>query len=274
MPAVRPKSLVLDLLRVAESRAVPVRAFVAIGELFGLSGNAVRVALTRLVADGRVESDERGSYRLSGDVIALAAHVESWRSGEGRVRAWDGDWRAIVLPNALERAERTRSLRALERLGFRRGFGQLWLRPDNLAPPFAETLETLAALGLARRAQSFVARDFEPDELERWTRRAWRTERFARQQNELSERLDKSLERLPRMSTPAAARETFLLGGAAIRLLAADPLLPAELCDPSARVRLTETMLGYDVVGRSVWRDLVGSVELGRAPAHLGAEAA
>jgi phenylacetic acid degradation operon negative regulatory protein len=266
--SVTPKSLVLDLLRVAEPRAIPVRAFVSIGTLFGLTGNAIRVAIARLVASGLLEADEPGSYRLAARTSPLTAHVESWRLGEKRVREWNQRWLVFSLPRGADRADRKRSLRALELLGFREADG-LWLRPDNLAEPAERTRERAIALGLDPDARAFFASDAD-ESLEKSWRSLWRVRELDRAYTHALERIEQSSERVERLQPGEAAVETFLVGGAAIRILATDPLLPRELCSVAARKKLAEAMLKYDALGRKVWSRLIGASGLGKGPTHMG----
>lgn len=77
----------LDLLRVTDAGALPVRALVATAERFGFTSNAVRVALARLAAEGLVESDERGSWRLAPSTDPLSQHVEAWRYASERMNS-------------------------------------------------------------------------------------------------------------------------------------------------------------------------------------------
>jgi phenylacetic acid degradation operon negative regulatory protein len=262
---VTPKSLVLDLLRVAQPRPIPVRAFVSIGDLFGLTGNAVRVAITRLVVAGLIEADHPGSYRLAPGTSPLTSHVEGWRLGEKRVREWSRAWLAIRLERGTERGSRQRSLRALELLGFRDDDG-LWVRPDNLADERVDA--RLAALGLDGDARFFRAS--EPDDkLDKRWRALWKTRELERGYTHALERIQHSTERVAKLDSGAAAVETFLVGGGAIRILATDPLLPAELVNTHARKKLHEAMLHYDAIGRSVWGQLIGAGGLGRGPVHL-----
>ena len=65
------KSLILDLLSTLRRGSMPVRALVAAGSFFGIEENALRVALTRLLARGLVERDERGQYRAGSRAGAL-----------------------------------------------------------------------------------------------------------------------------------------------------------------------------------------------------------
>src|SRR6185369_8298434 len=124
--AVTPRSVVFNLVRVSHRNAVSVRRLVAIGTLFGFTGNAMRVAIARLISDRLLRSDERGWYRLGPEAVAVHAHVEDWRRGEARMRSWKGEWLAVALAPAADRAARRGSLRALGRLGLREAMPGLW----------------------------------------------------------------------------------------------------------------------------------------------------
>ncbi len=268
---VTPRSLVLDLLRVAEARAISVRSLVALGELFGLTDNAMRVAIARLVAAGTLESDERGEYRLAPQAAALGRKVETWRLGERRVRRWDGGWLAIHVPRGAGRGERRTSRRVLELFGFRQALDGIFLRPDNLAEPPEGTVAALRRLGLERGALPFAATGFAPELVASWQKSVFGADRLVRGYRQALERIERSLAKVVYMPPETAAVETFLVGGSAIRVLATDPLLPRELLPSDERAELTESMLAYDVVGRRVWKRLVGGHRLDGAPAHVHA---
>src|ERR1700712_1434608 len=157
---VTPRNVVLNLVRASGQEAQPVSRLVAVADLFGFTENALRVAVARLVADGLLESDERGSYRLGSAAAPVQAHVEDWRKGERRMRAWNGEWLSLLLQSKVDRAHRRVSLKALSRLGFRESHPGLWLRPDNLAQSFPESIERLRSLGLEDTAEAFRSHDF------------------------------------------------------------------------------------------------------------------
>jgi phenylacetic acid degradation operon negative regulatory protein len=52
--------------------------------------------------------------------------------------------------------------------------------------------------------------------------------------------------------------ESFELGGAAIRQLLLDPLLPEPIAPEAERRALLESMRRYDSLGRRVWRGWLG----------------
>jgi len=260
--AVSARSVVLNLVRVAPERALPVSTLVRVSELFGLSANALRVAVTRLVADGMLESDERGSYRLGPSAVSLHEHVEDWRRGEARARPWKGEWLAVALGARAERGARRASSRALERLGLREGLPGLWLRPDNLAQSFSSTIERLHRLGLEPGAEPFRAHDFgEPTE--RRLHALWPIRALQQSYERASRDLQRSLRQLDTMPRDRALVQSYLLGGDAIRVLATDPLLPEALMPGAARRELTELMLRYDAVGHRLWRGFAARPERG-----------
>lgn len=258
---VNARSVVLNLVRVAQ-RSVPVRRLLTIGDLFGFNANAMRVAIARLVADGRLESDERGSYRLGPSATRLHEHVEGWRRGEARMRPWRGEWLAAALPSGAARATRRASLSALTRLGLREGMPGVWVRPDNLRQPFESMTEHFRALGLEDGAELFRARDFSAHTAERFASDLWATRALQRGYATALRNLERSLQQLEGMPRDTALVQTYLLGGEAIRVLATDPLLPEQIMKGQTRAALTETMLRYDAIGHALWRDFATEPDL------------
>ena len=259
--SVTPRSVVLNLVRASGPEAQPVSRLVALADLFGFTENALRVAVARLVADGLLESDERGSYRLGSAAAPVQAHVEDWRKGERRMRAWNGEWFSLLLPGKADRAHRRASLKALARLGFREAHPGLWLRPDNLAQSFTETFERLRSLGLEDTAEAFRSRDVS-EALSLRLRRQWPARELVQGYERSLRDLQRSVRKLPVMPRQTALVQSFLLGGEAIRVLATDPLLPEEIVPSEKRRELTELMLRYDGVGRRIWRTFASAPEL------------
>jgi len=270
MDRVSPKGLLLDLLRVMP-RPVPVRELVAVGELFGLEGNAIRVALTRLVARGLVASDARGSYHLAAAADPVSRWVDGWRLGERRLRPWSGDWLCAWHPRGGGRKQRGRSRRAFGRLGFGEGRDGLWVRPDNLRAGLAELGADLARHGADPAAVPFVGREFPSGVIDEWTAALWPVERTAAAHRRALAAIERSAARLDRLSTGAALVESFLVGGAAIRSLARDPLLPEAIAPGDDRRALTAAMCDYDRRGRAVWGRTLESVALEVTPSHTSA---
>lgn len=264
------KSLLLDLLRVVPGRsAVPVQGLVRVGELFGITGNATRVTLSRLVDKGLLESDGRGQYRLSQATDPVSHFVEDWRLGEKRLRPWEGAWLCVHLPRpGPGRKARAASGRALSFLNFREAEGGLWVRPDNLAGGADAARTRLRELGLEEGALVFAGAGFGEDVTAQWAATLW-NEDPAREQCALTRRLRASEKRIASLPLEEALVETFTLGGKAIELLVRDALLPEQIRSGDARRELTKAMTDYDVVGRQCWGRLFSALSLQGAPAHL-----
>jgi len=252
-----PKSLVLDLLSTLRRGAMPVRALVEAAALFGIEGNSLRVALARMLAAGLVERDERGQYRLGAAAGELNAHVAGWRRLEDRMRRWDGGFIGVHgAEAAASNGARLRGERALRMLGFRPLAPGLDVRPDNLAGGLEAMRETLRGLGLAEGALVFALRELDPDADTR-ARRLWDVPALRRAARTSRAALEKSAKRLPRLAAQDAMRESFLVGGQALRQLALDPLLPPEIQPGDEREALASAMARYDRLGRAAWADFL-----------------
>lgn len=254
------RSLVLDLLSTLRRGSMPVRALLESAALFDVDANAVRVAISRLLAEGLVERDERGRYRLGAGAGAIQRRVSAWRDLDAALRRWDGGFLAAlgVAPPRAPRAARARSLRALHFLGFRPFEAGLHLRPNNLEGGVAAARETLLGLGLAPDAHVFALHDLAP-EADARARRLWdaRALRSAARAARLA--LERSERRLPRLTPAARCAESFRVGGHALRCLALDPLLPDEICAGDERRALAAAMRRYDRIGRAAWKPFMTS---------------
>jgi phenylacetic acid degradation operon negative regulatory protein len=255
--ALTPKRMLLDLLRVAPT-PTPVSALVEIGALFAFQESAVRVALTRLLAAGRVESDERGWYSRAPSDEAKHALVETWRLGEKRLVPWNGRFLAIVLHKTQSRSQRARSAKALRATGYVEILSAFWVRPDNLACGPASPDVRMRVLGLGAEAEALVVDHFTEERTES-LHRAWDTTSIRARARDACTSLARSAERLACMPQKEALVEAFVRGGDAIRVLTLDPLLPEELCNGDERRALTDAMLAYDASGRQLWQRLANS---------------
>ena len=125
------RSLALSTLLGYHPPELPVSALVRVGELFGITDRATRVALTRMVRDGDVTVDG-GVYRLSTRLLRRQAQQDEISSPPNR--RWAGEWEmAVVTGAARSLAERV----ALRKSMVRYRMGELregvWMRPDNLS---------------------------------------------------------------------------------------------------------------------------------------------
>lgn len=248
------KSLVLDLLSSQRSAAMPVRALVAAGALFGIDGNGMRVALARLLAKSVVERDERGVYRLAAGAGAVAGHVRAWRKLEDLVRDWKGAWIAVHAGSVArhDRSSVRRNERALAFLGFRELEAGLHVRPDNLAGGIDVVRDRLHALGLAPAATVFTMTNLD-DEATRRACSLWDVAALRRGYREASRRLAASSARLDAAATDKAMVETYILGGDVLRQIVLDPLLPDAIVPGAERRALVAAMRDYDKLGRACW---------------------
>lgn len=250
------RRLVIDLLSAAPDLEAPVRDLVRACAVFAIRETSVRVAVVRLSAEGLIASAGRGTYRLGDRAQTLAREVGAWRTAEKRLRAWDGSWVAAqVAPRGAGRARD----RALQLTGLRALDPTLLIRPDNLEGSVAGVRARLDALGVQARVCS--AADFDPA-TDAAIRRLWDGKALTAGYRRSRQRLERWMARAGTLEPVVAARESFLLGGEAIRQIIFDPLLPAPFVDPAERRDFIDTMRTFDQVGRAFWLSLFG-VRLG-----------
>lgn len=251
------KRLLLDLLLAMDPQPLPARHAVAACALFDIRESSARVMLTRLAAAGLIESAERGRYRLSPPAHQLAAEVATWRRMNQRLRTWSGDLVAIH-SGALGRSDRPalrRRERAMAMLGFREYRRGLHLRPDNIEADVTTIRQRLQILGLEAEAPVFVARDFDAATAQQLPA-LWDVAALDQGYRETAAQLDAWMAQHEKLSLETAARESFLLGGEAIRLLVFDPLLPEAMVDGTARGKLLASTLRFDALGQAIWQRL------------------
>jgi len=248
------KRLVLSLLSAPELDEVSVRELARWGELFAIDAAAMRVAIGRLVKAGLLRTSRRGVYRIGSRGEALSLAARSWRAAEARVVSWSGDW-LVVHSDHLGRSNRS-ALRSRERAlnleGMRPLQSGLWVRPANYSEPLAATRDRMLTLGLEPEALVLRARELIGAGLEDLNG-LWPREALERDYLAFTTAMKESAARLPELELHDAARETFVLGEAVIRLINADPLLPEQFVNVTARGKLIAGMMTYDSLGRSVW---------------------
>lgn len=249
------KSLILELLVAGAGEPLPARLAIAAGALFDISGNSVRVALVRLSTAGLIEAAGRGAYRLADAAEDLAREVASWRSAEERVRAWSGSYVAVHTA-ALGRTDRgalKRRGRALSISGFAELEHALHVRPDNLDGGVEGIRKRLCALGLEREALVFGVSELGP-EADARARSLWDGKALTASYKRQRVRIERWLARSRDLEPDVAARESFLLGGEAIRQIVYDPLLPPPFVDVDERRAFFAAVKHMDREGRRIWR--------------------
>jgi phenylacetic acid degradation operon negative regulatory protein len=237
---------------------MPVSALVAAGALFDIAENSVRVTVTRLLASGQVERDERGRYRLGAEADPVDRQVRAWPDLSRRTRAWKGGWIAVHLsPGTRERGAAAKlRARALRFKGFEPLRPSLAIRPDNLRGGLDTLRGELGALGLDAGGPgeplvfAMSGLDAASDDV---ARSLWSTDELRAAYDRSRAMLEQSLSELPALDEGAAMVESYLLGGRVLRQLVLDPLLPDEILPGETRTALVETMRRYDTVGRRSW---------------------
>jgi len=251
---VQPKHLLLELLLASGDNPLPVSHAVAACAVFGISENHVRVTLARLAAQDMVLATERGAWRLGPAAQRLAQDVANWRSTEQRLRPWNGQYVAVHC-SALARSDRAATRqreRALHLLGFAELQRDFWLRPDNIEQDIAAIRERLRALGLEPQAVVCGCTSLDAA-TEAAVDALWDGSALNLGYRTTQQRLKDWLAGAARLPTAQAARESFFLGGAAIRQLVYDPLLPEPMVDGALRAAFIASVHAFDDAGRTIW---------------------
>ncbi len=254
---IKAKNLILDLLLASAGQQLSAREAISACALFGIGESNARVALMRLSTEGLIEAAERGWYRLSASAHELADEVATWRTAEQRLRPWAGGYVAVhggTLRRSDRAAFKARS-RALDMLGFRELDPGLFVRPDNIEDSVESLRRRLHALGLEQSAGVFVVTGFDAERSRRIAR-LWDCKALNGAYRSLRAQLEDWLQRSPALELAVAMRESFLLGGKAIRQVVFDPMLPEPMVDTGARHAFIASVRRYDQAGQAIWQQL------------------
>ncbi|MDB5823546.1 MAG: PaaX family transcriptional regulator [Herminiimonas sp.] len=253
--------LVLDLL-IAHERPLSARALCRSGEVMGIASVAIRVALTRLLAQKKILQPRRGYYAINRAAGGVLNDVGAWRNTERRTVRWDGAW-VVVHDAAVPRSEKTawrhHSL-ALALRGFAELKPGLHVRPDNLSGGVARVREQLAGLGLSPAAIVFRMSEVDDASLAHATR-LWRAESLTREYERLTQVLDVWRLGLRQESREAVLKESLLLGRRVIALLIRDPLLPPEIMPRHSRRALVQSVRRFQDEARRLWREFLAEAD-------------
>jgi phenylacetic acid degradation operon negative regulatory protein len=212
LPAIKPltaRSVVLSVLLGYHPPELPVSALVRVCGLFDIAERATRVALSRMVAEHDLVSDN-GVYRLTDRLIRRQIRQEE--SASPPARPWCGDWQmAVVTSPARPQADRVALRKNMVDLRLAELREGVWIRPDNLVRE--------ADGVITEQCTSFTCRYPDPAEL---VSRLWDLEGWARDARQLHDE----------MASPTSLRADFMLIAEAVRHLRLDPYLPEELLPP------------------------------------------
>lgn len=250
--------IILDLLSCVPGYELPVSELRKACVLFSVSEQSMRVALTRLSAQGKLISPARGRYALQTRHNGLFREVSQWLRKEERVVPWQGRW-VGVLDSAVPRADRTmlrRHTRALELRGFRQFQAGLHVRPDNIAGGVDDLRHELAALGMAAGCVVCGVTDLAQADQQRCIE-LWDTESLRAGYREMLLRLETSAKRLDAMSLDEAGVESLLLGRSIIRQIVHDPLLPEALLPGAERQAVLQRMKAYQLHAEAIWAQIL-----------------
>ena len=253
-----PRKLILEMLDADPVMMALGRRLIAAGGVFGFSENQVRVALSRLVADGLLVQPCRGDYALEGAANRIQLETQRWQKIESRLRRWRGDWCAVLTDNlAAEGSTQFRKQsRALAMRGMQRWRPGLWVRPNNLRGGPTLLGEELLALGLDAIRGQCVLTNIDAD-CEASLASLWN---YSQLQDDYRQKIDRLLAATTRLESPqfpAVLSETVELGGSCIKALLTDPLLPDELANGDSRRQLVSLLKDYDKKGRRQWRHFI-----------------
>ena len=256
---ITPKTIILDVLRLTRGNYCQSAKLIAVGELFDFKASTIRVALTRLLTAGKIETDGSGGYRMSSNSDMLSDYIEQWRLGDLRRGEWQTDgWLMVLLPSNPDRAIRSLSQTTLEFFGFRKARNKVWVRPNNLLPPLNNLRALYQLVGLEKDALLFKAADIPYPEQFVWESTLWNSEALQFTYEQQLAKLTKSKARLETLEINDALRESFIIGGETINLLVKDPLLPDEMFCTPKREELRHAMCEYDACGHKIWTQFMG----------------
>ena len=255
------RGLILDLLFADPAAIMSTRHFLMAASLFAISDNSTRVALTRLSAEGLIESVGRGQYQLTEDAKEISQPVANRAQGLNPTRDWTGNYLAVhtgalgrVDRSALSRRERTLRLN-----GFRELESDLFIRPDNLAEDFAVTETRLLNSGLDSNVPIFMVSQFN-DATSKKIPALWDSRALNQRYQKTSQHIQQWLSHYEQLELDIATRESLTIGRQAIPLLMTDPLLPAPFVDTQLREQFASDVQTLDKVGHQLWQQFFQQV--------------
>ncbi|MCS5594353.1 MAG: hypothetical protein NZ730_07420 [Porticoccaceae bacterium] len=252
----KPRELVLSALFASSEKTIASAQLISAGALMGLEESAIRVTLHRLMKDGDVVSNSRGSYSLGEARSPLYRVSQLWKDIPSLTSTWSGDWLTVHTAH-LAKSDRTAKRlreRALSFYGFVQAVDGLWCRPNNLHMDTGNLCEELFRLGLERSAILTISEMVNPlPEIE--FKHCWEKDALELGYTEGKTLIQSSLRSLEAATYSERARESFLLLNALFKFVASDPLLPSEFIDESLRNDFHDHLVGYHKFGTRAWTE-------------------
>jgi phenylacetic acid degradation operon negative regulatory protein len=251
---ITPKKIVLDLLMAGHGAPLSSKEAVSACVLFGLAEVSTRVAITRLQADGLIQSIRRGVYVLGPQAQKIAEDVALWRHRDDLIRSWQNDY-VMVYTQHLGRTDRTaliRRERALNLWGFRALEKGLYIRPNNLTLNLDDLRSRLCHLGLESTAILCLSARFDPFAQPR-IEQLWQQDTLNQRYLAMSQQLQAWVMQVEHLALDVAAQQSLLLGRQAIHDVVFDPLLPDSMIDTPARTQFFCAVRQFDDVGQLIW---------------------
>lgn len=100
------RHLIIDLFLSSAYPQLTIKQILIAAKLFNMSDNGIRVATTRLLNEGMIESVERGIYQLSPSTKDWAKVILNRKNGIKQTKEWEQNYLA-VFTGTLGRIDRT-----------------------------------------------------------------------------------------------------------------------------------------------------------------------
>lgn len=251
------RQLVIDLFLGAASTQLTIKQILVGAQIFAITDNGVRVAVTRLMSEGMLESHDRGIYQLTAQAKHWARLMLNRKQGIKQTKNWQGQYLAVFTGH-LGRVDRT-ALKKRERALFQYGFKVLelgiYIRPDNLTDSMLRLFAELKDLGLEQDAKMCIISEFDSQTLE-IIPELWDGNKLNRQYLYYIDKIGTWLKHYDSLDLQDAAYEAFYLGRESISLLMKDPLLPTPFVDEQLRQKFADVVQQLDKIGLSIWQKI------------------
>jgi phenylacetic acid degradation operon negative regulatory protein len=267
------KNLLLDLLRSTKSTAWPVKKLIHVACMFNISENSVRVTLSRLASRGFIEADERGFYQITTAYNPVRNWIDDWSKGEDRIKEWNQRWLCIHPPLKIRKTDWQSLIETGLRLGFKVVEDRMLVRPDNLALSRESISELVEAMSGVTDLIYSSPKELYSDDLALNLALLWNRSALEQGYRRGVKRLKSSMRRQKNLKSLEALRESILVGGEAIRILALDPLLPDSMINKSLRIELDTTTKEYNALYQQPWEVFLGTGSIENLPQIMDLDA-